>query len=148
MTPQLGTDEVAAPQTAASAPTVPKSIEHILVLEDSMIIALDSEETLLRLGIPNVTVAGNVAAALQIIRTDCPDAALLDYNLGHESSEPVALELERRRVPYWFVTGYGDAVAQLCQSRACGVLQKPHTPGDLARALEQLRSAQGQPCSR
>jgi light-regulated signal transduction histidine kinase (bacteriophytochrome)/CheY-like chemotaxis protein len=115
-------------------------LSHVLVVEDSMIIALDAEEALLGLGVPKVTVASNVAAALEVIRSDCPGAALLDFNLGSESSELIAVELDELGVPYWFVTGYGDAVAQLSGSRARGVLQKPYTPEDLAQLLSQLRS--------
>ena len=113
---------------------------HVLVVEDSMIIALDAEEALLALGIPKVTVASSVGAALELIRKDCPNAALLDFNLGTESSELIAVELDGLGVPYWFVTGYGDAVAQLSGSRARGVLQKPYSPEDLARLLAPLRS--------
>ena len=118
-------------------------VRHALLVEDSMIIALDAEEALLRLGVDKVTVASSVTAALDAIRDDAPDAALLDFNLGDESSEPIAAELERRQVPYWFVTGYGDAVAQLSSSQARGVLQKPYSPTDLAGLLDQLRAKPG-----
>ena len=119
------------------------SLSHVLVVEDSMIIALDAEEALLQLGVPKVTVASGVASALEAVSSNRPDAALLDYNLGHESSEPIAEELDRLGVPFWFVTGYGDAVAQLSSSRARGVLQKPYSPEDIARLLDQLHSDQG-----
>lgn len=115
------------------------SIRHALVVEDSMIIALDAEEALLRLGVGRVSVAGSVAAALDIVRTDQPELALLDYNLGSESSEPIAAALDDIGVPYWFATGYGDAVAKLSQSQARGVLQKPYAAEDLGRLLDQLR---------
>jgi light-regulated signal transduction histidine kinase (bacteriophytochrome) len=117
------------------------ALSHVLVVEDSMIIALDAEEALLQLGVPKVTVASGVDSALDAVQQARPDAALLDYNLGSESSEPIAVELDRLGVPYWFVTGYGDAVAQLSGSRARGVMQKPYSPEDLARLLEGLRSA-------
>ena len=116
------------------------ALSHVLVVEDSMIIALDAEEALLQLGVPRVTVASSVASALEAVRGNRPDAAMLDYNLGHESSEPIAVELDRLGVPYWFVTGYGDAVAQLSGSRARGVLQKPYSPDDIARLLDQLHT--------
>ena len=112
---------------------------HVLVVEDSMIIALDAEEALLDLGVPKVTLASSVKSALEAIRESRPDAALLDFNLGYESSEPIAEALDRVDVPYWFVTGYGDAVAQLSQSHARGVLQKPYLPADFVSLLAQLR---------
>ncbi|MEO0061742.1 MAG: hypothetical protein RLZZ08_302 [Pseudomonadota bacterium] len=112
-------------------------INRVLVVEDSMIIALDTEETLLQLGIPDVAVAGTVAGALECIIGAMPHFALLDYNLGDETSEPVAAELARNGVPFYFVTGYGDAVGRLTDSKAMGVLQKPFSPNDLARVLAE-----------
>lgn len=113
-------------------------IDRVLVVEDSMIIALDTEETLLQLGIPDVAVAGSVAGALQCIADGPPHFALLDFNLGDETSEAVAVELARLDVPFYFVTGYGDAVGKLTQSQAAGILQKPFSPDDLARVLEKM----------
>ncbi len=114
-------------------------LRHVLLVEDSMIIAIDSEQALKRLGVARVSVAGCVADAMRIIALGQPDAALLDYHLGDETSEAIAVELDRIGVPYWFVTGYGDAVAQLTASSARGVLQKPYTSEDLGRLLAALR---------
>ena len=133
---QRGTER--APAEAPKGPGA-SAVNHALLVEDSMIIALDAEEALLRLGVGRVTVASSVAVALDAIRDDRPDVALLDYNLGDESSESIAAALDAMAVPYWFVTGYGDAVAQLSTSRARGVLQKPYSPADLAGLLDQLR---------
>lgn len=113
-------------------------IDRVLVVEDSMIIALDTEETLLQLGIGQVAVAGTVAGALDCIAKGPPEFALLDYNLGDESSEAVAAELSRHGIPFYFVTGYGDAVGKLTESKAAGVLQKPFSPSDLAQVLQQV----------
>jgi len=112
---------------------------HVLLVEDSMIIALDAEEALRQLGVAKVTVASSVASALRALDAERPDAALLDYNLGDESSEVVAMELTEAGVPFWFATGYGDAVAHLSGSRARGVMQKPYSQEDLAKLLDQLR---------
>lgn len=116
------------------------SIERVLVVEDSMIIALDTEETLLQLGVPKVAVAASVRGALEVISDSPPDFALLDYNLGDESSDEIAAELERLAIPFYFVTGYGDAVSKLTASKALGVLQKPYSPSDLERLLQDAGS--------
>jgi len=113
------------------------SIERVLVVEDSMIIALDTEESLLQLGVADVAVAGSVAGALETISAAAPHFALLDYNLGDETSEPIAEELSRQAIPFYFVTGYGDAVTSLSSSQAMGVLQKPFSQADLSRLLEE-----------
>lgn len=103
-----------------------------------MIIALDTEESLMQLGVPEVAVAATVSGALQAIADAPPHFALLDYNLGDESSEEVAEELERHGIPFYFVTGYGDAVSKLSASKALGVLQKPYSPADLQKLLQAL----------
>jgi DNA-binding NtrC family response regulator len=113
------------------------SVSRVLVVEDSMIIALDTEESLLQLGVPDVVVAGNVSAAMTLIASAPPHFALLDYNLGDETSEPIAAELSRLAIPFYFVTGYGDAVSSLSGSQALGVLQKPFSPADLSRLLAE-----------
>jgi len=118
----------------------PGSPAHALVVEDSMIIAMDAEEALLDLGVARVSVVGSVAGALELLGSERPDMALLDFNLGNESSEPIAAALDEAGVPYWFVTGYGDAIAQLARTRARGVLQKPYSPDDLAAVLETLQA--------
>ena len=55
----------------------------MLLVEDSMLIALDAEETLLQAGIEDVAVAGSVAGALKEIDKAMPDFALLAANTSH-----------------------------------------------------------------
>ncbi|KHL26338.1 hypothetical protein PK98_07745 [Croceibacterium mercuriale] len=117
----------------------PGLVRHVLVVEDSMIIAMDAEEALLGLGVPRVSVVSSVAGAQGVLDSDMPDMALLDFNLGAESSEPIARALDAIGVPYWFVTGYGDAIAQLGETAARGILQKPYSATDLAGILKQMR---------
>ncbi|MCD1573400.1 response regulator, partial [Agromyces mediolanus] len=80
--------------------------QRVLLIEDNMIIALDTEEMLRELGVPEVLVSGSVTQALRAIEKEVPDFAVLDFNLGEESSEPVARELARRGVPFVLATGY------------------------------------------
>ncbi len=51
-----------------------------------------------------------VAKALVAAQTEEIDVALLDVNVAGEQVFPVAYELERRGVPFLFVTGYGQIV--------------------------------------
>jgi light-regulated signal transduction histidine kinase (bacteriophytochrome) len=136
-------ESAASPLPSSGGSAMRSTLSHVLVVEDSMIIALDAEDALLQLGVQRVSVAGDVASALDVARNHPLDVALLDYNLGNESSEPIAAELDRLGVPYWFATGYGEAVAQLSSSRARGVLQKPYSAEDLARLLHQFPGEKG-----
>ncbi|MDQ6647797.1 MAG: GAF domain-containing protein, partial [Pseudomonadota bacterium] len=81
----------------------------VLLVEDNMIIALESEDLLLTLGAESVLVASTVAEALRLVEMETPTFALLDINLGTEMSWPVALRLRELGVRYAFATGYGNS---------------------------------------
>jgi CheY-like chemotaxis protein len=80
----------------------------VLILEDDPFIALDLEETVLRLGVKTARTASNVAGALDMIANRTPDLALLDVGLLHETSLAVAERLATLEVPFVFVTAYDD----------------------------------------
>ena len=118
-----------------------ETIARALVVEDSMIIAMDTEDHLLGLGVNKVVVASSVASALdEIAGGPSFDLALLDFNLGNETSVMVAEKLAELDVPFWFVTGYGDAIDKTAGSKARGVLKKPFTLAELEQAVDELRS--------
>ncbi len=107
----------------------------VLLVEDSMIIALDTEENLKRLGVASVRVASSVAAALQAIDEEIPELAIIDFNLGSESSAPVAAALRARGVRFLWATGYAGLAGELDQLGAEDVLRKPYGSADLERIL-------------
>ncbi len=79
-----------------------------LIVEDSVIIALDTEQLLLDNGMERVFTAANLAEARQLIESESFDVALLDVNLGTETSFSLIGPLNRKNVPFVFVTGYGE----------------------------------------
>ena len=111
---------------------------RVLVVEDSMIIALDTEECLLALGALEVAVEGTVAGALAAMAAGAFDFALLDFNLGSESSEPVAAALRERGIPFWLATGYGEMAAQVEAIGARGLLVKPYGRNELVRIMNEF----------
>ena len=129
---QAPNQESEAKELEAQTSTLP---EHVLVVEDSMIIALDTEESLKRLGIHKVSVTSSVAGALEAIKTQRPDFAILDYNLGTESSVPVASALSEAGVPFVLATGYGDMENQLDEIGAQAVLRKPYGRNEISTIL-------------
>ena len=100
-----------------------------------MIIALDTEECLRDLGVENVVTQSTVAGGLKELEQRGFDFAVLDFNLGTESSERVARELVKREIPFWLATGYGEMVDQLDEIGAVGLLVKPYGREELARLL-------------
>ncbi|QPC98278.1 HWE histidine kinase domain-containing protein [Qipengyuania soli] len=113
--------------------------ETVLLVEDSMIIALDTEDCLRELGVGDVPVASSVAGALSILSKSAPDIAILDYNLGQENSEEVAAELSRRGIPFWLATGYGEMRDRLDEIGASGLLVKPYGRDELVSILASFK---------
>ncbi len=112
--------------------------ESVLLVEDSMIIALDTEDSLRELGVKAVQVQSSVAAALAALEKSTPAFAILDYNLGKENSERVAEVLQERNVPFWLATGYGEMADRLERLGARGLLTKPYGKEELAKVIDEL----------
>ena len=111
----------------------------MLLVEDNLIIAMDGEDILNRLGAKDVMTAANVAHALELIAGNTIDLALLDVNLGDETSFPIAAKLEEKGIPFVFATGYGEGIAQArTHTTNAPILQKPYT---IERAAELLLRA-------
>ena len=108
---------------------------HVLLVEDSLIIALDAEEALQSAGVATVTVVSTVNQALLVLESQEIDAALLDINLGNQLSLPVAEELLKRAIPFAFATGYGDQIDFGDQFAAVPVLQKPYRRDQILEIL-------------
>ena len=98
---------------------------NVLLVEDSMIIAMDCAETLTSLGARNVTMAASVSEAVAAMTAETFQFALLDFNLGSETSVGVADILAERGVPFAFATGYDGAIQDRGHANA-PVLGKPY----------------------
>jgi CheY-like chemotaxis protein len=110
----------------------------VLLVEDSLIIALDAEDVLKRLGAVHVATAATVEQGLKAIDEAKPDLAILDVNLGDHTSFAIADRLLELGIPFLFATGYGEQ-AQLPEDHAeRTVLQKPYTLENMARALPEI----------
>ena len=112
--------------------------KKVLLVEDSLIIALDAEDLLVRLGADSVATEGSAVGAIAAIETDRPDVAILDINLGDHDSVPIANRLAELGVPFIFATGYGEQSALPDHHKARPVAQKPYTLASLSRRLSEL----------
>ncbi|MES2146649.1 MAG: HWE histidine kinase domain-containing protein [Pseudomonadota bacterium] len=110
----------------------------VLLVEDSLIIALDAEDILRRLGADQVVSEATVAGAIEAIGPNKINFAVLDMNLGDHNSFAVADELERLQIPFLFATGYGEQAKLPDRHRGRLVVQKPYTFKSIARALASL----------
>jgi light-regulated signal transduction histidine kinase (bacteriophytochrome)/CheY-like chemotaxis protein len=114
--------------------------DDVLLVEDNMIIALDTEDAIRRLGVTTVRTAAAVAEALRQIEERAPDFALLDVNLGAETSFEIGEALAKRGIRFAFATGYGEQVAFPAPFDDVPRLRKPY-------AVETLRAALALPAS-
>lgn len=110
----------------------------ILLVEDSLIIALDAEDIAHRLGAEFVTTAATVQGALDQIEARKPSVAMLDINLGDRNSYPIADRLAELNIPFLFATGYGEQANLPMEHRGRPVVQKPYTVENVARALDGM----------
>ena len=131
------------PRPSAGHPTKAPSAfltgEKVLLVEDSLIIALDAEDIISRLG-GEVMTASTVEGALDLIDAVPPSLAVLDINLGEQASFTIADRLTDLKIPFFFATGYGEQakVPEPHQHRT--VVQKPYTIEGIARVLEEIVS--------
>jgi light-regulated signal transduction histidine kinase (bacteriophytochrome)/CheY-like chemotaxis protein len=116
--------------------------KNVLLVEDSLIIALDAEDLLDRLGADSVHTESSAVGAIAAVETRRPDIAILDINLGDHDSVPIANRLSELGIPYIFATGYGEQSQLPDKHRSRPVLQKPYTLASLTRRLSDLAELQ------
>lgn len=112
---------------------------RILMVEDEMVVAMALED-LLRLMGCDVVKAGRLDKALRLAETETLDGALLDINVAGDSVYPVAAELDRRGIPFIFMTGY-DADRLEGEYSGHAALQKPFQDDEMERMMAALFKA-------
>lgn len=96
-----------------------------LILEDSMLIAIELEDTLKELGFDQVDSAPNVARALELLEQNQYRICWLDIDLKHETSFELAYELLNRKIPFVFATGYDSKFTLPNDLKFVMLLKKP-----------------------
>ncbi|TCM18109.1 light-regulated signal transduction histidine kinase (bacteriophytochrome) [Novosphingobium sp. PhB165] len=114
------------------------SIGAALVVEDNVIIAMEAEDVLRDLGFEDCRVAGAVADALDMVHSGEIAFAMLDVNLGKDTSEDVAHALTERGIPFIFASGYGERSMLAEVFRNVPIVTKPYGLRDVKAALAQL----------
>jgi CheY-like chemotaxis protein len=113
-------------------------IGHLLVVEDSALLAMDVELTALDLGLERVSVAPNAPEALRLLEAGGINAALMDFFLGKDDGRVVAERLAELDIPFALMTGSGDIAWLQAQVPGVPILTKPFTKDQLAETLENL----------
>ena len=110
---------------------------RVLVVEDQAPIALQLEDMLVESECEIVGPASRVPQALQLIKEQTVDAAVLDLNIAGVLVYPVAEALEAKGLPFFFATGFGSS--SLSEPyRKKRVLQKPFSRRAFLSALQEM----------
>ncbi|MFI4975173.1 MAG: HWE histidine kinase domain-containing protein [Caulobacterales bacterium] len=107
----------------------------ILIVEDSMLLAVELEAGLAEAGAQVVGVATDVDEAMSMVGLDF-DVAVLDANLNGKSVAPVAAALAAAHRPFIIATGYGDA-GPAPEAFNVPVVRKPYNVHQIAAAIIQ-----------
>jgi CheY-like chemotaxis protein len=111
---------------------------RILIAEDELILALDTETLLREAGHDVVGPVSSPSAVLRLIGAGGIDAALLDVRLRNdELVYPACDALIAKGIPFAFATACGYDVIP-ARYRNTPVLHKPFTDKDVARVLRGL----------
>lgn len=120
---------------SVTAPTGYSIDGSVLVIEDEMVVMFIIEDNLVDLGCKRISCASTTVEAEALIDSHAFDGAVLDLNLGGQSSEPVARLLVQKGIPFFFCTGHGDEqIPGFTQS----VLRKPFSRDEFTVELSKI----------
>ncbi|MBS7669715.1 HWE histidine kinase domain-containing protein [Croceicoccus gelatinilyticus] len=112
--------------------------KHVLLVEDSALIALDAEDSLRELGAGEVYLAASNGNAAKVLQERQIDLAVLDFNLGRENSSPTAEKLLNAGIPFIFASGYGGEEVMPEKFQHVPMIVKPYGTEQMGQALAEL----------
>lgn len=140
-------------ETRMSAPVPPASLgappprsgatSHIegrtaLIVEDQLLIAIDLQQILESAGMRVLDTVTSAREALHFLSREEPDVAVLDVNLGDETSEAIATKLKQSGKPFLFATGYGDDGVIPASFSDVPIVRKPYERDDIIAQVALL----------
>ena len=111
---------------------------HVLIVEDEALVALDLTLALRDLGCIVLGPAADSAQTLALLRRQLPDAVLLDLGLQDGFALPLVEILAAASVPYVLTTGYACARLEHPALRHAPHLDKPYGQEALRQALLRI----------
>lgn len=109
--------------------------KQVLLVEDEVLIALDTASILEEAGSAGVVTVTTCDKALAAIATQRFHAAILDVKIGNDYSTSVADALVRLKIPFIYATGYSDTNASGNMHADVPVVLKPYDPASLMQTL-------------
>jgi DNA-binding response OmpR family regulator len=111
---------------------------YVLLLEDEVLIALNLQEELQELAFRVTGPFTTCAVALDWLKTNTPDVAILDAVLKDGPCRDIALELARREVPFVIYSGHPEDQQLLAEFRHVTWIEKPVPPSVLLEECTHL----------
>ncbi|WP_419319196.1 HWE histidine kinase domain-containing protein [Caulobacter sp. ErkDOM-E] len=108
---------------------------RVLIVEDSLLLALELESGLEDAGVVVVGCAAELGEALSML-DQAFDVAVLDADLNGQSVAPVAEILRGQGRPFVFATGYADKAAPM--GFDAPIVRKPYNVHQIARAIADV----------
>jgi CheY-like chemotaxis protein len=108
----------------------------VLIAEDNLFAAMELEKALVDLGCEPVGPVAQLEQAMRLAQQEHLDGALLDVDLRGELVFGVAEELERRRIPVIFASGYDTDDMFPARFVRHPRLRKPFGESEIRRVLE------------
>ena len=118
---------------------------RVLIAEDNLFAAMELEKALIDLGCQPVGPVAQLDQALRLAQQENLDGALLDVDLRGELVFAVAEELERRRIPVIFASGYDTDDMFPARFVQHPRLRKPFGENEIRRVLETTIGARSAP---
>ena len=112
--------------------------KSILIVEDDPFIAMDLEDTFIAHGYEVLGPFADVESSLKLLDEQTPDLAMVDYNLGKDTSIILAQTLHRKDVPFVFLSGQVEHVVIGHDLPPRPVVPKPFVPSHLVGVAENL----------
>lgn len=110
----------------------------VLIVEDDPFIALDLQDAMEDAGYSVLGPVATVKHGLSTIDTHTPDVAILDYNLGTETSAKIAQRLTEIGVPYVFASGQIERVIHDDVPASAGLIQKPFLMEQVVKTVDKI----------
>ena len=110
---------------------------EILIVEDNFLTASEVGDIVRDCGYGVAGTAARINRGLELLDQKPVDGAIVDINLDGTYSFPLCAELDRRKVPYCFLTGYPSVILPP-DFNGAPVLTKPADPNQIRSALHAL----------
>ncbi|MCW8090608.1 HWE histidine kinase domain-containing protein [Alteromonas sp. ASW11-130] len=112
--------------------------DNALVVEDSLVIAMEIQKKLKSMGIKHVSVVGNIKNATKRYQEEKFGFVVFDIHLGKETTLGLIKRVAADNIPCVIMSGYGDQLQLPKECDSVPILTKPVSENELKLILHSL----------